>query len=418
MLDTFAAKPKRGQLLSEVAVSKMLAFGTQVADPDELLAKAGVKRYQLAQLELDDEVAQCMDTRIEAVVATPWRLEPNENRLGKWLTSLLEPHIDQMKRNTIRARFYGYSVQEIVYEPVEKGIGIHRVVLKPMQWFAPQRDGTLRFFPDDGSGGQEGIEVDPIKFLLTVCNGTYNNPYGEALLSRLWFPVTWRREGWQMWLQFLETFGEPIILGAVPSYQEFVEAMQAQGVRSTVAWQSVTGDDKIETISASTPGEFDRLEQAILRRIQKLILGQTLTSDVGANGSYAVAAIHNEVRNDKRRADMRLVQATGQQLLTNLCRVNNLDPEKFKFIMADDSGLEMHRAQRDSVLSPILASAKLHYTKTYFMDRFDLHEEDLEMTEEVSDEAMNPAKEQEALDETGEEKPAVNDRSVADGEGQ
>lgn len=421
--DILHFKPSRKLLGSEVAVSKLMSFITTIPDPDELLQKAGIKRYQLRQLELDDEVAQCLDTRREAVVATPWRLEPNQTRVGKFMTSLIEPHIEDLKRGVLDARFYGYSVFEIVYKPVEKGIGIDRLMLKPIEWFQPKRDGTLVYFPDDGSGGTEGIPCDPLKFLLSRCNASYRNPFGEALLSRLYFPVTWRREGWAMWLQFLETFGEPIILGQVRNYKDFVEAMVAQGVRSTVAWESIDGEDKVQPITASTPGEFDRLEAAILRRIQKLILGQTLTSDVGSNGSYAVAAIHNEVRNDKRRADMRMVQSTGQQLVNNLAMINGLEPPKF--IMADDSGLEMSRAQRDSILLPVLAASGLQFTQKYIFDRYDIEVGDIEekVIEEPDpvdpndpndDSTVMPTKDN--LDDNGTKKEPTRGRSVSDGE--
>lgn len=416
-------KPRPGFLQSEVAISKILSYLTSIPDPDLLLSKAGISRYQLRQLELDDEVAQCIDTRREAVVAAPWRLEPNQTRVGKWLTSVIEPHVESMKRGVMDARFYGYSVIEIIYQKVAKGpavlnrnIGLNRLSLKPMQWFAPQKDGSLVFFPDDGSGGMEGIPCDPIKFLLTTCNARYENPYGEALLSRLWFPVTWRREGWGMWLQFLETFGEPIILGAVQNYQEFVDAMTAQGVRSTVAWQSVTGDDKIETITASTPGEFERLENAILKRVQKLILGQTLTSDVGSNGSYAVAAIHNEVRNDKRRADLRMVQAAGQKLVDNLAAINGMEAPRF--VMADDAGLEMSRAQRDAVLINVLKSSGLSLSKQYFLARYDYIANDLQETEseDMAGFEDNKPTGTPSTNETTELPPSVKDRSVADAE--
>ena len=409
-----AAKPQRKLLQSEVAVSRMMSFITTIPDPDELLQKAGIKRYQLRQLELDDEVAQAIDTRREAVVATPWRLEPNQSRVGKLLTSLIEPHVEDLKRGTLDSRFYGYSVMEIVYKQDVKAIGIDRLSLKPMQWFAPQQDGTLRFYPDDGSGGTEGIVCDPIKFILSRCNASYQNPFGEALLSRLWFPVTWRREGWGMWLSFLETFGEPIILGMVRDYKAFVDAMVAQGVRSTVAWESVSGDDKAQAISASTPGEFERLENAILRRIQKLILGQTLTSDVGSNGSYAVAAIHNEVRNDKRRADMRMVQTTGQQLVNNLCLINGISDVP-KFVMADDSGLETARAQRDSILAPILKISGLQLKREYFERNYDYTSDDLEVgvvTAAGEVDLPDQIGVKESTNDTGEDKPAVKDRSV------
>lgn len=424
-LETLAAKPQRRLLQSEIAVSKMVAFVSNVPDPDELLSRAGIKRHQLRQLEADDEISQAIDTRREAVVATPWRLEPNQSRVGKLITSLIEPHIDDLKRGTLDSRFYGYSVMEIVYKQDVKAIGIDRLSLKPMEWFGITPDGVLKFYPDDGSGGIEGIDCDPIKFILSRCNASYRNPYGESLLSRLWFPVTWRREAWGMWLSFLETFGEPIILGMVRDYQAFVEAMVAQGVRSTVAWESVSGDDKAQAISASTPGEFERLENAILRRIQKLILGQTLTSDVGSNGSYAVAAIHNEVRNDKRRADMRMVQTTGQHLVNNLCLINGIKDVP-KFVMADDAGLETARAQRDSILAPILKISGLQLTREYFEKNFDYEIDDIEegviQTSGNSDpndpnedsESSDPLGVKESTKDTGEKRPAVKDRSVAD----
>lgn len=222
-----------------------------------------------------------------------------------------------------------------------------------------------------------------------------------------------------MWLQFLETFGEPIVLGQVANYQEFVEAMVAQGVRSTVAWQGM-GTDNVSTINSSTPGEFERLENAILKRIQKLILGQTLTSDVGANGSYAVAAIHNEVRNDKRRADMRMVQMAGQMLVNMLATVNGFEP--VRFVMADDAGLEMHRAQRDSVIAPVLQASGFKLNRDYFLRNYDYNDDELEEVEDESSQEdtsedmteSTTINQNEQLSDTGERKAPVRNRSVSD----
>jgi len=111
--DILKRKPRPGFLQSEIAISRILAYLTSIPDPDLLLSKAGISRYQLRQLELDDEVAQCMDTRREAVVAAPWRLEPNQTRVGKWLTAMIDPHIETLKRGVMDARFYGYSVFEL-----------------------------------------------------------------------------------------------------------------------------------------------------------------------------------------------------------------------------------------------------------------------------------------------------------------
>ncbi len=377
----FAPRPRyssvRSLLGSEVAISKVLDYLMLTPDPDELLAKAGIRRHQLRSLELDDEVMQCLETRKDAVAGISWRLEPNTTRQSRYLRDVLKPHMDLLLSNILDAVPYGYSVQEMIYARDGSRIKLERVSKKPMEWFEPKPDGTLRYYPQDGTGGLEGIECDPRKFLLAVRRPSYANPRGEALLSRLYFPITWRREGWGMWLHFLETFGDPIVLGQVPDFRAFVEAMKAQGVRSTIAWQSTSDRDNVSTINASAPGEFERLENAIIKRVQKLLLGQTLTSDVSTSGgSYAQAAVHNQVRHDKTKSDVRLSVSVVQRLVDTLCELNGFGP--LQFILADDAGLESARAARDAVLFPVLSGSGFKLTRSYFTDVYDYREEDLE----------------------------------------
>lgn len=397
-------KPKaRALLASEIAVSKMMDYFFYAVDADELLAKAGIERYKLRSLEQDDEICQCIETRTDAVMATGWRVEPNDTRAGKWLTEELTPHVEDMMRGFMDAIWYGYSVQEVVYR-VERRVGIERVSLKPMQWFEPRPDGTLIYHPEIG----RDVVCDPRKFLLARRKPRYENPCGEALLGRLWFPVTWRREGWGMWLHFLETFGDPIVIGQVPNYKEFINAMKAQGVRSAVAWQSLADTDRVSTINASTPGEFASLEAALVRRIEKLILGQTLTSDTSSTGgSYAIAAVHNQVRKEKVAADLRMLQRSVQKFVDTLCALNGFDSHRF--ILADAAGLETARAARDSVLMPVLKACGLQLAKDYFTDVYDYREEDLV---EVPVATMEPI--ERTADPSAEAKAPVKGTSVSD----
>lgn len=379
--EPIALAPRYGStrrlLNSEIAISRMLDFLTMTPDSDELLARAGIRRHQLRSLEMDDEVAQALETRKDAVCSISWRLEPNQTRASKYVRETLQPHMDTLIADVLDAVPYGYSVQEAVYQQDGSRIGLARITQKPLEWFEPKPDGSLRYYPEDGTGGMEGLLCDPRKFFLAVRRAKYRNPRGEALLSRLYFPVTWRREGWGMWLHFLETFGDPIVLGQVPDFRAFVEAMKAQGVRSTIAWQSSSDRDTVSAINASAPGEFERLENAIIKRIQKLLLGQTLTSDVSSSGgSYAQAAVHNQVRHDKTKSDVRLVTRVIQRLVDVLCDLNGFAP--LQFILADDTGLEAARAARDAVLYPVLAGSGFNLTKGYFTDTYDYRNDDLE----------------------------------------
>lgn len=348
----------------------------QLPDPDDVLRRAGLSRAELRRLETDDEVIQCRDKRVEAVIATPWRIEPNQTRSGKFLTAVLSPHIDQAIAAAMNAVFYGYSVSEVLYERRQDGrIGISEISEKPFEWFAPRADGSVRFFPDDGSGGYEGLETDPRKYLLTVSKGSYRNPYGEAIYSRLWWPVFFRTQGWKFWAQFLERFGTPMLLGKTQGNANDLATAIAAAVQDAVL---VAGQgDEIQAVEVGKDGQqFSLFESALVSRIQKVILGQTLTSQIGSSGSYAAAKVHQDVQQEKRNADLRMVTRTLQRLVDSLCGLNGLPSHTL--VMADNTGLEMERAQRDALL---VEKGILKLTQAYLMDRYDFREEDFEMPE-------------------------------------
>lgn len=369
-----AAKSTTSALYREVAVDRLVGWLFTNPEIDETLVQAGVRREHLRTLEADDEVSQCLDTRREAVVATPWRLEP---QAGPG-TDLVEQELELLLEPVIRCAFaaipYGYSVGEFVYVRRPSGqIGIASFSEKPFEWFEPRSDGSLVYHPEDGSAGAAGILCDPRKFMLTVRNPTYRSPMGEGLLPRLYWPVFIRREGWRSWLKYLERFGTPILVGKTVAPDDFVKAMKAAGIERSFG---VRPDEEIEAMFSTGPGEFQRVEDAVIKRIQRLILGQTLTSDVGDVGSYAAAKVHNEVRIDKRNADLRLVSASVQRIVNSLCGLNGIEPPRFELV--DNTGLESERATRDATLLPVLKESRLNLSRDYFLDRYDLDEGDLE----------------------------------------
>lgn len=372
-----ATPTARAPLYSEQAYYRMLQFFGTVPDPDLLLRQAGIQRYQLRRLEMDDEISGRLEDRVSALIATPWGIEPSTTRAAKFVREQMARIMETLDRATIAAVAYGYSMSEMIYAPLDSGrIGIATLNRCPIQWFdLSAEDGGWRYHPDDGSGGPYGLSCDPRKFIPIVRSGTIENPYGESLLSRLWFPVTWRAEGWMMWLNFLETFGQPIVAANVTNYAAFVEAMKAQGVRSVIAWQGDKGDE-LKTIQPATSGEFERMELALTRRIQKLILGNTMTTDGGQYGSRASGEVGLQVEDSRRLADIRMNVAAAQRVVNVLCDLNGLQP--LTFVRRDETGIEASRAERDKNLSPVLQASGLKFSQSYFTDHYDLDDEDLE----------------------------------------
>lgn len=390
--------PRGVMLFEQMAVDRVMSAFSAMADPDEVLKKVGMTRAKLRSLETDDDLCGAMDTRREAVIATPWRLEPGGGAKAAFIERQIMEQWEHIARNALSSVSFGYAVGELVYRKEGGRVAIESFTDLPFEWFKPLPDGGLRYFPQSGAdgggsyGGANGIDVaqeyydpatglpgDRIKFFLTVRQPSYRNPYGEALYSRLYWPWYFRSHGWRYWMRWLERFGTPFLVGKTNADPEKMASALVQAHAGAAL--AVGQNDEVTAISGGAgTGHFEAFEGVIVRRYQKLILGQTLTTDTSAQGggARALGEVHNEVRDDKRRADIRLITPTFQRIVTALWALNGFAGEPPRFVIADDTGLEKARADRDAVLAE---KCGIRFNKSYFVDRYDLEETDFEVPE-------------------------------------
>ena len=105
-----------GNLYTQEAVTQFLSnFGRQ-PDTDEVLRKAGIARHRLKIMLDDDEIAQAIETRIDALLATPFRIEPSDTPVAALLNIELKEWYFEIASAALNALLFGYSVQEAVYE--------------------------------------------------------------------------------------------------------------------------------------------------------------------------------------------------------------------------------------------------------------------------------------------------------------
>lgn len=374
------------KLYTDVAIEDVVTQMTRIPDPDEVLQQAGVPRHKLSVLLYDDEIAQAFETRLDALLSVPMRLEPSEGDQAVELEKMIKPRLRDAVSAIFKARMYGYSVMEAVYtQRPEGGIGLGYLGEKPFEWFEPKRDGSLVYFPVDGSGGGGGVIVDQtFKFFLTRNRATYKNPYGEALLTRLYWPWYFRQNGWKFWGKFLERFGTPLIVGKSSDPKKMVAAILAAHSNAALG---VGPDDSVETVgtNGSNSPAFEAFEAAALRRIQKVVLGQTLTSGTdNGSGNRALGQVHESVRMDKRNSDIALVEETMQRVVNAICLLNGYEPHTINF--ADGVGLEVERAKRDRDLHTL----GVRFSPDYFVANYDLNVEDFTLTSEADNPALPP----------------------------
>ncbi len=364
-----------GSLYSQEAVSQFYKFSKQI-DLDETLRKAGIKRHRLAILLDDDEISQAVETRVDALLATPFRFEPSDTPEAILLMQEIKEWFAEIATGSINALLFGYSVLEAVYDQADDGqIGLNWIGEKPMEWFEPKNDGRL-IYRQDGAGKES--EVDQIfKFFMTRRKATYKQPYGKALLTVVYWLDFFRRNGFKFWAKFLERFGTPILLGKVSGEENTCDDMN-QALLNAHAQSviSIDAEDDVQILSATSSGNagasFETFNNTIIRQIQKVILGQTLTSGTDGTGSRALGEVHDNVRKDKLNADIRLVTPTFQAIVNALCALNGWG--KHEIILGEKSKqLNKDQAERDVQLK----NAGAVFTTQYFIREYGLQEGDL-----------------------------------------
>jgi phage gp29-like protein len=363
----------KGSLYSQEAVSQFYKLSKQI-DLDETLRKAGIKRHRLAILLDDDEISQAVETRVDALLATPCRFEPSDTPEAILLMQEIKEWFAEIASGSINALLFGYSVLEAVYDQADDGqIGFQWIGEKPMEWFEPKNDGRL-IYRQDGSGKE--TEVDQVfKFFMTRRKATYKQPYGKALLTVVYWLDFFRKNGFKFWAKFLERFGTPILKGKCKNSEpdDMNQALLSAHAQSVI---SIDAEDDVEILAVSSNGNagtsFETFNNTIIRQIQKVILGQTLTSGTDGTGSRALGEVHDNVRKDKLNADIRLVTPTFQAIVDALCALNGWG--EHEIILGENSKqLNKDQAERDVKLK----DAGAVFTNQYFIREYGLQEGDL-----------------------------------------
>lgn len=355
-------------------------------DPDIVLRKQGkdVKIYK--ELLCDPHVYACVQSRKSGVLSLEWDinrgLDKDEN--AQDLENLLKKlDIRKIINDILDATLYGFQPLEIMWKKDKSGyIMPERVVAKPPEWFCFDDDNNLKFRTKENYFGEI---VPEKKFLLAQNNPSYNNPYGERTLSRVFWNVTFKKGGLKFWVVFTEKYGMPHLIGKHPRGATKEETntladMLEDMVQDAIAVIPDDSSVEIQEANKSSSAEiYEKLIDKMNTEISKAILGQTLTTEIGSTGSYAAANTHMQVRQDIIDSDKKLVESTINQLITWIYELNYPSADIPVFELYEPEDVDLTLAQRDK----ILFDTGVKFTKDYFIKAYGLEDEDFDIREDV-----------------------------------
>ncbi|MEI8389563.1 MAG: DUF935 family protein [bacterium] len=350
-------------------------------DPDPMLRSQGKDIRVYRELLADPHVWACVQSRKAGVLSLEWEIDRGKAKSRQ--AKIIESVFSSLDLNTIiteilDAVLFGFQPLEVMWQQQGNLILPTEIKAKPPEWFVFDIDNNLKLKTKDNFNGELLPER---KFLCPQYNPSYQNPYGERTMARIFWSITLKNGGLNYWIAFTEKYGMPFLVGKHPrgtgdtaNLADILERM----VQDAIA--VIPNDSAIEIMESSKNSGSDVYERLIDKmnaEVSKAILGQTLTTEIGSKGSYAASNTHMNVRKDIIDADKRIVERTLNQLIKWIYELNFAENNIPEFSMYEEEDVDLTLAQRDKILS----ESGFKFTKKYAMRAYGFEEDDLEIEE-------------------------------------
>ena len=357
-------------------------------NPDHILRKTGKRIEHLRDLTYDDEVFSAVQVLASSMREYEWELHTEDDagseavdRATQWLTAL---DWERITGEMLDGRLYGFQPFEIEWTQED---GLWRpsdLVGKPQEWFVFTEDNELAFIGDLGATG----DPEPVpagKFICARHRPSYVNPYGQAVLSRCWWLVQFKKGGIRFWVNLAEKFGTPNVIGEHPRGASEDEVnnlldMLAGLVRDNVA--AIPDDSSVSFLDSPFKASSSSLYQDLVsyneRSIAKVLLSTELATTNAEHATNALGSAQIEqVSGPVMNACRRLMESTMQQLVRRMWHFNFEggadDAPTFRMYQEEYVGKE--RSERDLNLS----NAGVRLKEPYWKREYGLEDDDFEL---------------------------------------
>ena len=342
-------------------------YSLSASDVDEVLKRANLTRTDLLKLLYDDEVSGCVARRTAAVMGNAWHIEGDNT---DWLYEAVSAVYEDAVRIMMQALWVGSSIGELIWQDGEQKT-IRAIVPRVIEQFKVDNDGNLIW---KSPGGGE-VAVIPEKVLRGAVNVNETNPYGDALLSRVYWAWFAKNYAEQFWNKFAERHASPItvIKSAVNTAnrdeaQRDLAALAAAGSQAMADGVVAMSDqDSIEFVEANNDGTaHEKYTRHQIQRIQKTLLGRVLTSEL-ETGSRAAQETDDGFTRDIADADLTFVERGINHLVDCLLTINGMDSDGVYFVYERAQSIDKSRWERDVAL---LNTGKIELTEQYYLDNY------------------------------------------------
>jgi len=338
------------------------------------------------KLEEDPHIAATYAKRKRAAVTKGMRIEPagdgSEARVAAELCDEVIKGIQGWREalyHLVDAVGRGFAACQIVWSHNHDRIAVER-----LQWWK-QRDFVLDSDEPDqvrvltDMARTQGEPLAPYQWIVHRYKARSGTLAEAPLLRGLAWAYLFKHSAWRDWVIFSEAYGMPRRLAYYPrgaSDEEKRAAWAAARMLGRDAAAALPEGARLEFLKAETgTSQLPFLDLIDLsdRYISKLILGQTLTTEVGSTGgNRALGEVHRDVERDLMEADCEgLAETLRDQLCAPIVWFNlggTAPVPRVAFDLVEDEDL-LDRAKRDHELYDMGVPLSLRQVReTYGLD--------------------------------------------------
>lgn len=383
-------------LTSEFATRKKIevyeSIFTHLPDPDKILQLNGYNYEIYRDLLNDAHLTSVIQQRKMQVIQMGWEVDniSDEEKKKEAIGIISDLNMNKISSDILDAILFGFVVGEVIWELRDGKYVPIDIVTKPQEWFRFDKENKIKIVDKQAINGNAGLrknetggrELPPFKFIVVQYNPKFDNPYGERLLRKVYWPVIFKRATIEKWHLLSEKFGIPFFLGyynssASEEEKEKILEQMEEAIKNNIAlMEDGTKVEFKENPKYEIGQLFDNMVQLQNSEISKAILTVTLTTDVGRVGSYKAAEIHRDMLEFIGLSDKKLVELSINKMLDYYSEVNygtkGLMP---RFRLKKKEKIIETTVERDEKLMRM----GIRFKKEYYVKRYNLNEGEFEV---------------------------------------
>lgn len=363
------------------------AAADALVNPDWIPSENGAADVRIYQaLYRDGEVRTGLAKRTASLLSEQFEIVPGGEEqqdldVAAALKALFAGNFRMAQKEAIEwALLCGYSVQEVQGGVVGEQWALTNWLAKKPWRFKFMADRSLRLLTK--SAPQNGVAV-PENTFVTLTWGSTDNPYGRGLGQALWRPVRLKLLIEKLMTLYLDKYSMPGTIGwFTPTGDAKKDKAQQQAIlsagaaiRNSIALALPEGVrmEFLEAKRTGDPGYLTTLDY-LNKQIRIIIQSQTLTTDLGATGSFAAVDGHSAVAWIDKESDALIHAAAMQQAIKILVAQNFAGYEKtpvFRWITEKES-VQKELAETYQIVNGLLLAGGQQLDPVFLADKFNV----------------------------------------------